>query len=61
MDGSFHEWYEQRGPKNCLTNLVDDATPTTLAMMGAEDECERGDGAAVIARRGIQDALRADV
>jgi len=37
MDGSFHEWFEQRGPKGCLMNLVDDATATTLAVMGAEE------------------------
>jgi transposase len=37
MDGSFHEWYEQRGPKGCLMNLVDDATATTLAVMGVEE------------------------
>src|SRR6185436_12909881 len=37
MDGSFHEWYEQRGPKGCLMNLVDDATGTTLAVMGVEE------------------------
>src|ERR1035437_1956813 len=36
MDGSFHEWFEQQGPKGCLMNLVDDAT-TTLAAMGAEE------------------------
>lgn len=37
MDGSFHEWFEQRGPKGCLMNLVDDATATTLAAIGAEE------------------------
>jgi hypothetical protein len=37
MDGSFHEWYEERGPKGCLMNLVDDATATTLAVMGVEE------------------------
>ena len=37
MDGSFHEWYERRGPKGCLMNLVDDATGTTLAAVGAEE------------------------
>jgi len=37
MDGSFHEWFEQRGPKGCLMNLVDDATGTTLAALGAEE------------------------
>src|SRR2546430_12511518 len=26
MDGSFHAWYEQRGPQGCLMNMVDDAT-----------------------------------
>jgi transposase len=37
MDGSFHEWFEQRGPKGCLMNLVDDATGTTLALLGAQE------------------------
>ncbi len=37
MDGSFHEWFEQRGPKGCLMSLVDDGTATTLAAMGAEE------------------------
>jgi transposase len=37
LDGSFHEWFEQRGPKGCLMNLVDDATGTTLAALGAEE------------------------
>ena len=37
MDGSFHKWFEERGPKGCLMNLVDDATATTLAAMGAEE------------------------
>ena len=37
MDGSFHEWFELRGPKGCLMNLVDDATSTTLAVLGVEE------------------------
>jgi len=37
MDGSFHEWFEQRGPKGCLMNLVDDATTTTLGRLGEEE------------------------
>lgn len=37
MDGSFHEWFEQRGPKGCLMNLVDDATATTLTAIGAQE------------------------
>jgi hypothetical protein len=26
LDGSFHAWYEDRGPERCLMMLVDDAT-----------------------------------
>jgi transposase len=26
LDGSFHEWYEDRGPQRCLMTMVDDAT-----------------------------------
>lgn len=37
MDGSFHEWFEQRGPKGCLMNMVDDATGRTLGRMGKEE------------------------
>ena len=34
MDGSFHRWFEQRGPEGCLMNLVDDATTKTLGRIG---------------------------
>jgi transposase len=37
MDGSFHKWFEERGPEGCLMNLVDDATGTTLARLGAQE------------------------
>ena len=37
LDGSFHRWFEQRGPEGCLMNLVDDATTTTLGRMGAQE------------------------
>jgi len=37
LDGSFHDWYETRGPRGCLMNLVDDATGQTLARLGAEE------------------------
>lgn len=37
LDGSFHEWFEQRGPKGCLMNMVDDATGTTLGRIGKEE------------------------
>jgi len=37
LDGSFHVWYETRGPRGCLMNLVDDATGRTLARLGDEE------------------------
>ena len=37
MDGSFHKWFEDRGPEGCLMNLVDDATGTTLGRLGAQE------------------------
>ncbi len=37
LDGSFHLWYEDRGPQGCLMNLVDDATGRTLARLGAAE------------------------
>jgi transposase len=37
MDGSFHEWYEDRGPQRCLVTLVDDATGRSLGRLGAQE------------------------
>jgi hypothetical protein len=37
LDGSFHLWYETRGPRGCLMNLVDDATGRTLARLGDQE------------------------
>jgi transposase len=37
MDGSFHAWLEERGPKGCLMDLVDDATNQNLARLGEEE------------------------
>lgn len=37
LDGSFHHWFEDRGPESCLMNLVDDATSTTLCRLGAQE------------------------
>jgi len=37
LDGSFHEWYEGRGPRGCLVTLVDDATSRTLGRLGDEE------------------------
>jgi hypothetical protein len=37
MDGSFEDWFEGRGPRGCLVNMVDDATSRGLARIGAEE------------------------
>lgn len=37
LDGSFHEWFEERGPRGCLMNMVDDATGKTLCRIGEQE------------------------
>jgi transposase len=37
LDGSFHAWFEERGPHGCLMNMVDDATGDTHAWMGEQE------------------------
>ena len=37
LDGSFHAWYQKRGPRACLMNMVDDATSTVEAYLGDEE------------------------
>jgi hypothetical protein len=37
MDGSFHAWYQQHGPRACLMNMVDDATSTVEAHFSEEE------------------------
>lgn len=37
LDGTFHAWFEQRGPRGCVMNMVDDATGTTVAHLGKEE------------------------
>jgi transposase len=37
LDGSFHDWFEGRGLRGCLMNMVDDATGETQAEMGKEE------------------------
>src|ERR1035437_6068981 len=37
MDGSFHDWLEERGPEDCLMDLVDDATSRTESRLGKEE------------------------
>lgn len=40
LDGSHHQWFEERGKKCCLMNLVDDATGTTMALLAEEETTE---------------------
>jgi len=37
LDGSFHAWFEHRGPAGCLMNMVDDATSQTQSHLGKEE------------------------
>ena len=37
MDGSFEDWLEQRGPRGCLFNMVDDATSKGLTIFTLEE------------------------
>jgi transposase len=37
MDGSFHAWLEERGPRGCLIDMVDDATSRTWAQLGEQE------------------------
>jgi hypothetical protein len=62
MDGSFHAWLEERGPRGCLMDLVDDATNTTLARLGQEETIWAAAGAlrAWIERYGVPQALYVD-
>ena len=37
LDGSFHEWLEGSGGKQCLMNMVDDATSKTLSELHQQE------------------------
>lgn len=37
LDGSFHPWFEDRGPQSCLLTLVDDATGRSLGRFGVQE------------------------
>jgi transposase len=62
MDGSFHHWFEGRGPESCLLTLVDDATGTTRGQFGAQETIWAAVAVlrAWIARYGIPQALYTD-
>ena len=62
LDGSFHDWFEGRGPRGCLMNLVDDATGTTLCRLGEQETIWTAVGVleAWIERYGVPVALYTD-
>jgi len=62
MDGSFHDWFEGRGPRGCLMNMVDDATGTTLARIVVQETFWAAVGVleAWIAAYGVPCALYTD-
>src|SRR6266436_2407275 len=37
LDGSFHEWLEERGPRGCLMHMVDDATTKAVGWFAEEE------------------------
>ncbi len=37
MDGSFHDWLEERGPDGCMMNMTDDATSEVELRLGKEE------------------------
>jgi transposase len=62
LDGSFHPWFEDRGPYSCLLTLVDDATGQSLGRFGAQETIWAAVGVlrAWIERYGIPRALYTD-
>jgi transposase len=40
LDGSHHDWLEERGEDCCLMNMVDDTTGITLSLMAKEETTE---------------------
>lgn len=62
LDGSFHDWFEGRGPRACVMTMVDDATGRTLLRFGAEETLWAAAGVlqAWIAAYGVPAAIYAD-
>ena len=62
LDGSFPEWLEQRGPRGCLMNLVDDSTSATLGRLGEQETIWAAVGVlrAWIEKYGVPRALYTD-
>jgi len=62
LDGSFHDWLEERGPRGCLMDMVDDATSIVEARMGKEETIWAAAGVlqAWIGKYGVPRALYTD-
>ena len=62
MDGSHHAWFGEGDRRYCLMNLVDDATGTTLSVMGEEETSELAMRALWqwVTRYGVPQALYTD-
>src|ERR1700756_4857121 len=62
LDGSFHAWFEGRGPRGCLMNMVDDATGDTNCRMGEQETIWAAAGVlrSWIEKHGVPRALYTD-
>jgi transposase len=62
LDGSFHDWFEGRGPRGCLMDMVDDASGHCEARMGKEETIWAAAGVlrAWIENHGVPRALYTD-
>jgi hypothetical protein len=62
MDGSFHRWFGEEHNESCLMSMVDDATGTTLVLMGEQETSEAAMRLlwAWIERYGIPESLYCD-
>ena len=62
LNGSFHEWLEERGPRGCLMHMVDDATTKALGWFSAEETIWAAAGVLRrwIERYGVPQALYTD-
>jgi hypothetical protein len=62
MDGSFHDWLEDRGPGGCLMNMTDDATSEVELRLGEQETIWAAANTlrAWIEKRGVPQALYVD-